>query len=801
MKKSARLMAAFLTLALTVPGIAACSKENSSSGEVFTDEPWYNTTEVAIGTEFDYSRCRQPSFDYKGKYGDNLVFRVTGYLPLPEEELSFKEGLDYRIDDLRVYDLSGNLVSMVDCIDLLRALPDDVDGGYIESINIEDDGCSVEVTGFISDPGTDYTYISTIDLGSGETGELVETEAAAQDSYIARLEQDGGFREDMSEACGRQIDPFWFNDNGYSYVFEIKDADGSITELDFRQLYPTVNIIYANYFLEIGEDEALLIAGCEGGTTKFFEINFADGSVTDVSDQMGFLTGKTDFLTTIEGYGTVVRDINGIYTIDYAARTLNPAFLYSYANINMYELNYMTPISIEEDVTLFAGTKYNISPFDNPQTVLYIFEKADSNPNAGKTILEVASADDYSYGLCDAVCRFNDTNSECYIKLNTSYNVDDAVSNMSGESGDEAGDQDIAATELGNQLAIDIMSGTGPDIIVNGEEFVMLNNDNYLLDMTEYVNTTFTSDRYFTNFFEAASDDGKLYHVPVTCSAMGIATDRSNVEPGQVGFTYEQYEQFVYDTCNGSDPITGGRMYFFINSLNSMTDLLIIDGVVDYDCEAFRTLAEYTSEFVNEPLVSDDEDDYVFVDETTLAAKFVTINGVQSYFDSVLNGDKVLLGMPSYDGRGPVLVGSDSVAISAMTSAPDACKEFVSILLGNEVQADMGFHNGIPVNREAFVSACNMLIDYQHHMLSEMSNYMSEADIRSYGMNPNQMDESVIGDFESFVEGLAGWYDNDASINAIIREEMPAYFEGQKSLDQVIPVLEERIQTFLDERG
>ena len=199
MKKSARLMAAFLTLALTVPGIAACSKGNSSSGEVFTDEPWYNMTEVAIGTEFDYSRCRQPSFDYKGKYGDNLVFRVTGYLPLPEEELSFKEGLDYRIDDLRVYDLSGNLVSMVDCVDLLRALPDDVDGGYIESINIEDDGCSVEVTGFISDPGTDYTYISTIDLGSGEASELVETEAAAQDSYIARLEQDGGFREDMSE--------------------------------------------------------------------------------------------------------------------------------------------------------------------------------------------------------------------------------------------------------------------------------------------------------------------------------------------------------------------------------------------------------------------------------------------------------------------------------------------------------------------------------------------------------------------------------------------------------------------------
>ena len=40
----------------------------------------------------------------------------------------------------------------------------------------------------------------------------------------------------------------------------------------------------------------------------------------------------------------------------------------------------------------------------------------------------------------------------------------------------------------------------------------------------------------------------------------------------------------------------------------------------------------------------------------------------------------------------------------------------------------------------------------------------------------------------------------DAAITAIIREEMPAYFSGQKTLDEVISILEDRIQTFLDER-
>ena len=40
----------------------------------------------------------------------------------------------------------------------------------------------------------------------------------------------------------------------------------------------------------------------------------------------------------------------------------------------------------------------------------------------------------------------------------------------------------------------------------------------------------------------------------------------------------------------------------------------------------------------------------------------------------------------------------------------------------------------------------------------------------------------------------------DSEINIILIEEMPAYFSGQKTLDDVISVMEDRVQTFLDER-
>ena len=41
----------------------------------------------------------------------------------------------------------------------------------------------------------------------------------------------------------------------------------------------------------------------------------------------------------------------------------------------------------------------------------------------------------------------------------------------------------------------------------------------------------------------------------------------------------------------------------------------------------------------------------------------------------------------------------------------------------------------------------------------------------------------------------------DSAINAILIEEMPAYFLGQKDLDSVVVIIQDRAQKVLDERG
>jgi hypothetical protein len=43
-------------------------------------------------------------------------------------------------------------------------------------------------------------------------------------------------------------------------------------------------------------------------------------------------------------------------------------------------------------------------------------------------------------------------------------------------------------------------------------------------------------------------------------------------------------------------------------------------------------------------------------------------------------------------------------------------------------------------------------------------------------------------------------YTEDQAVNIILIEEMPAYFTGQKSLEDVVKIAQDRVQKVLDER-
>ena len=792
MKKITRIAAAVLAFSMVVPLIAGCKKR--AKEPVSTDDLWYNLTSVQIASEVDRTQYEYVGIDYVGMTEDTFVFKISGSLKADESS-----GTEVTpVEELRIYDMSGNLTNTIPYRSLLNNLPD-CDGGYFANVQLVDDTVVVNITGYKNDASGNKYFVASIDINTSTIGTPEEL-PESQEEYVARLRAQRGNRENPLNVGSYRIEKFFFsNGDTSSYVLVAVDDHNAATEFDLRVLFPQDNIYNVTAAFDIGSDRILLVANLSEGR-GFYILNTANMTLTKDTSDTSWLVSGLEQTVDVPDAGTFVTNSDGLYRINYDAHTLEPAFLYSYSNINIYEVKSFRPCQITDTRAVFAGEQYSPIVGTYAPVMMYVFDKAATNPNAGKTYLDVASATSYTYALCDAVCTFNETNSSYFIRFNTSYNIDTAnrvSSTITNPNQQNAGSPE---DRLGNQLAIDIMSGTGPDIIVNGTMFGMLNTDDYLIDLSDYVANNFSSADYFTNIFDAAKNGEELYQVPLSINIKGIITNKIHVGDNQIGFTYDQYQQFVMGPCNGSGPMTGGRIDFFVESLNCMNNLIYSDGHAYYDSEAFRSLAEYTVENINENLIGDKEDTEQLYDKNN--SELFTVTNISQYFDSVRVDNNTFLGLPTYDGRGPIMVSADSVAISAQTQAPDACKEFLNILLGQQAQEWFGVSTGVPINRAAFEAVGDKFIHAHNDKVLDMKRqHMSPSDMRNYGVNPEALNSESITEFADLVSGLNVWYVDDRTINAIIREEMPAYFEGQKPLDQVISVLSNRVQTMLNERG
>ena len=791
MKKSTKAVAVGLALSLMVPVFAGC-KKNRGGEKVSGDDAWFNLNKVTLEQVHDSSEFDYAYTNYLCTYEDGYVFRLSGSRTIPEgtdpETIDMR---DYYVDELEIYDASGNVMNTFD----LQSLTSGISGDYVgvDRVVPTDGGFYADVSSYNYTTQNSTMYRSFLDVASGTMSPL--TEAQNNGNLVSALVEQGGSDEGSTKLGEYTFNKVWFSESSTgavsSYDIVVTNDDGTVNEIDLRSLYPNQEVFNISSFIDMGDNKVVVLATSSDEDLVFI-IDLNSMTATLDNGDWEWLESKSYMIRQVDGAGSVLRDDDGIYTIDFANQTFVPLFLYTSSNVNAYEIASLTPIYVTADRALFSGSAYNPIPEDTNSTevMIYEFTKADSNPHAGKTILDIACVGSLNYPLCQAVCDFNGNNADYFLRFDMKYQID-----VDYSQGDTSENEDNAATTLGNQLAIDIMSGTGPDLIINGSQFGMINNNEYLLNLSDFISQTCPADSYYTNIFETSKIAGELFQVPLCFGIQGIVTDASNVEPGQIGFTFDQYQEFVDGPCNGTPPINQGKMYFFLTSLNCMTDLMNQDQIVNYDNEAFRALAEFTAQNVNEVMPSEEEE---FFDEPE--SYMTTITNVSSYFNATKNGQRAILGLPSYDGRGPIITSSDSVAISAQTIAPDACKEFVSILLGEEIQVLYGYQGGLSVNRSAFETASNSFVEsYNNNIDISMRRY-TEAQMILYGMSTEHMDASVISDLSALIDSLSGWCINDGSINAIIREEMPAYFEGQKTLEQIIPVLEDRVQTVINER-
>ncbi len=764
--------------------IVSCGKikGNKHNAEIIAeDSPWFDSE--VIKTDFGLAKDKELS-TYEAKmagFDDKYMVILMSGTYFAQGETQEEAFADLSVLDRKTKEVSNLILS-----DIL----DETD--YVNSASYEDGKLTLQIYKY--DPKTYAVSIVDKDIDI-KTGKILDrrNHVSSDENYSFNSYEIGEYKINAA-LKGLDTNPKvvikWSSSSGDEKQVEIKDDS---------------NILYGVPVILPITDNRILVPIDSERETLFYELDLKEGTISSL-DAKDYEWLKLEAIgTTFTGTDgkTYYTEYNGkgISCIDFENKKIDTFLDFNWCNVDLNTLSQLKMIANDGDSVILAGLvegRFRLTTESAQMGLEYYvvqLTKADKNPHAGKTVLNLYMANEVGYDeVTEAITNFNNVSSDYYIEITDKYSKDN-TSMREAKSTEEYRLANLNSdNDMSNQLTMDIISGTGPDIFVNTSDLGVLNNENYLADLSPYFNDL-DSSKYFINIIEASKVDGKLYQIPVCFRIEGIGTKSGYVGASGFGFTLDEYKEFVKGPLNGKDVLGTGQAFYFTKLFNNMSDKFINNGKADFTCPEFSVLASYVKENVQDKKISDDTNE----SSDTLIASHTTCYGTSAYFGELarFNGDYTIAGIPSYDGRGPQFDAWVSVAVSAQSTDVNACAEFVKILLSDDIQNGFAGQEYLVLNRDAFKEIGLIAVDYYN------GTGVRRLASQGYSLTENRIVFSLkdIDDLERIIFSCSSMDSEDSAISIILMEEMPAYFLGQKDLDAVINIAQDRVQKVLDERG
>ncbi|MBO4636493.1 MAG: hypothetical protein J5685_05025 [Clostridiales bacterium] len=784
-------IAACICAAFVLAGTGCNSKKNVTKEPVLitADSLWYDSVEVIVDSDINKVEYEQIDTKILGVAGDKILAYIDGHRYHDPDDTG-----EYSSSFLRIYDMEGNLT---DDIDLEAKLSEyrDPDG---------------------TDPGIQFVYNTNPQI----RGDKFYLRAFSM-AYQTDVELCFDIESRQFISYDREAENWFFLDNitvegytvetrlgyGTSHYVDIRSPQGDLISLDLdRELADIRPVFSLGRFIYLGEGKLLSDAVHTDLSTEPVMIDIINGTISSLTGDSSYdWISDLDIgsVTYLDGFGNVAVDSYGVNLINTDTHEMERIFRFENCNANIVDIKSLNLIYMDDERMVFAGPVMRGDIFNSVMSLdqgFIILDKADTNPNAGKTLLTAAYLPgSLSYPTAEAIRLFNEQSGDSMIVIDQRYTLETLGDQITHDPGETAEEYNLKVdSAVITALSIDLMAGEGPDLIFGFIHNTQLDSPDLLMDLKDCID----GEECFANVIDAAKTGDALYQVPLCFSVNGIITSSDNVPSGAVGFTFEQYLDFIHGPCNGNEPTRLGKVAFLNLCLQQMSDAFSSSGGYEFDNEAFRDLVEFTNETIFEP----EEEEF---DIYSAAYSFQ----IENTYDNVTSASQMimemrgpidgyrLMGVASEDGRGPLAYVLDSVAVSAATSSPAACLRFVRMLTGRESQEAYA-RTGFSINRAAFTSEAYQTVqDTNYRYDNYYSLYFTVQKMREWGVPTERLDEDAfVNTLLFYVDSISGIGYMDAPVQMIVSEEIQAYFAGQKTLDEVIGIIDDRVATYVNER-
>ena len=536
------------------------------------------------------------------------------------------------------------------------------------------------------------------------------------------------------------------------------------------------------------------------GQIRYCLVDLETGKISAL-DEMEYVNIPLRNLTYCNGMLVTVTD-GGVYNIDIAAGTCKMILSFNCSVCNRFLANNSELKYADEDKLMFSYSSRYVGA-NQIDFALCTFTKTSEYPAAGKNILTVASTEDLDYSVSEAIMRFNQESSTSFMLFDNRYKTNSEIDYANADNTDRAALNSLNSyASVSDRLAMDILAGEGPDILITNGANEQLSKKDYFIDLSDYLKNEsgISESDYFTNAIDALKFNGALYQLPI-----GFYVDcfmaPGDALGGKNGLTFEEYSAMVKNVCNGQDPVYDHQLSFsrtetatklFANS----SEMFIKDGKIDVNCDAFKAILDYCKDLPAKSYYEGKDIDAEWEDlmsaKDNMRVQPTVIYGFYEFESFAMKYENaVICGYPSVDGRTATIGSNMAVSVSSHTDDLDSCKRFISILLSEDIQKTL-FMN-IPINKKCAKDIALMEIEENN------KNVAKNAD-EKYAKAGTAMDAALA---DRYIEQLSTAATSSFvyhSISLIIYEEIPAYFEGQKSFEEVTKTINDRAQTVLNER-
>ncbi|MBR3058830.1 MAG: extracellular solute-binding protein [Clostridiales bacterium] len=598
------------------------------------------------------------------------------------------------------------------------------------------------------------------------------------------------------------------------YCFNVYNESG-------KYLFKIQSLDYAamsDIFLQDGKCYMLTSRRGDWQATMISEIDMENGNIPKGTELKQFLNPQTIVAGEDGLYNCTP---NGISKYDIKSNEMKEILNWNQTDVDHGLMNEVKCFPKNENEVHAVATVYDSNYTFEAMYVINL-QRAKSNPHAGKQIL-LAGGIYIPRNFYQFVQKYNSDKSHP-ARIET---IDYSYLEGAGESG---------YNSIQNKIYLDVVGGTGPDILINFSAYAQFAQSGLLVDLNPYIDgkNGLNRSEYFDNLFRALESDGKLFFAPLTFMLNGVMVNTDLMDVDRT-LTFDELDEAASKLPSGSSVFpkteyTSLLDFFITQSLTEYVDyakkevhfnsdsmVRSLEEAKKYGCPKEEAAApgatryfalgdEYKNVNAYNPLEGAETksvEDLFYLKQCAMIDVKIPSTYEYAYYQGLVDGNGRLAGYPSVDGKGVVAAPRFSLAIVNTCSHPEEAWDIVKSFYSKEAQelltqindwTGSSFPIRISTFEEEATDAHEKINAAREKFKENQSKSAFHASLVYFPVKENLVDE-----LKELISGITCTSLSDSTIIDIINEESNGYFLGARSAEDVLNIIDKRAKQVIQE--